>query len=163
MIPQHFSNPVHSKHTYLPMKMEQSVPKRWHIKFRRRGITQKKAYNIQKMVKVWKQELYMFQAVPLPIIRSFPLYIQHWYVIQFWWQLSSTTRMEPVPSRSCLKAVIKPAWHIPVPNVQWKTPDDGQRNCLKHVVFLNKNKFGKLVFLLVLLKRNLLWCTVTWM
>ena len=65
------------------MKMEQSVPKRWHIKFRRRGITQKKAYNIQKMVKVWKQELYMFQAVPLPIIRSFPLYIQHWYVIQF--------------------------------------------------------------------------------
>jgi len=27
------------------MKMEQSVPKRRHIKFRRRGITQKKAYN----------------------------------------------------------------------------------------------------------------------
>jgi hypothetical protein len=27
-------------HTYLPMKMEQSVPKRLHIKFRRRGITQ---------------------------------------------------------------------------------------------------------------------------
>ena len=27
--------------------MEQSVPKRRHIKFRRRGITQKKAYNIQ--------------------------------------------------------------------------------------------------------------------
>jgi len=26
--------------------MEQSVPKRRHIKFRRRGITQKKAYNI---------------------------------------------------------------------------------------------------------------------
>jgi len=26
---------------YLPMKMEQSVPKRRHIKFRRRGITQK--------------------------------------------------------------------------------------------------------------------------
>jgi len=29
----------------LPMKMEQSVPKRRHIKFRHRGITQKKAYN----------------------------------------------------------------------------------------------------------------------
>jgi hypothetical protein len=27
------------------MKMEQSVPKRRHIKFRGRGITQKKAYN----------------------------------------------------------------------------------------------------------------------
>jgi hypothetical protein len=33
--------------TYLPMKMEQSVPKRRHIKFRRRGITQKKTYNIE--------------------------------------------------------------------------------------------------------------------
>ena len=31
-------------HTYPPMKMEQSVPKRRHTKFRRRGITQKKAY-----------------------------------------------------------------------------------------------------------------------
>jgi hypothetical protein len=34
----------------------QSVPKRRHIKFRRRGITQKKAYNIQITVKVWNQE-----------------------------------------------------------------------------------------------------------
>ena len=34
-----------STRTYLPMKMEQSVPKRRHIKFRRQGITQKKAYN----------------------------------------------------------------------------------------------------------------------
>jgi len=31
--------------TYPPMKMERSVPKRLYIKFRRRGITQKKAYN----------------------------------------------------------------------------------------------------------------------
>jgi hypothetical protein len=27
---------------------------------------------------------------------------------------------------------------MPVPNVQWKTPDDGQRNCPKHVEFLDK-------------------------
>ena len=46
--------------------------------------------------------------------------------------------------------------------VQWKIPDDGQRNCPKHVEFLDKNKFGKLMRLLVLLKRNLLRCTVTW-
>ena len=32
------------KGRYLPMKMEKSVSKRRHIKFRRRGITQKKAY-----------------------------------------------------------------------------------------------------------------------
>jgi len=31
-----------------------------------------------------------------------------------------------------------------VSNVQWKTPDDGQRNCPKHVEFRDKNKFGKI-------------------
>jgi hypothetical protein len=35
------------KTTLLLKKYRQSVPKRRHIKFRRRGITQKKAYNIQ--------------------------------------------------------------------------------------------------------------------
>jgi len=35
--------------TYLPMKMEQSVPKRH---FRRRGITQKKAYNMYSILVV---------------------------------------------------------------------------------------------------------------
>jgi hypothetical protein len=40
-----------------PMKMEQSVSKRPHINFIRRGITQKKEYNIQNMVKVRNQEV----------------------------------------------------------------------------------------------------------
>ena len=31
---------------------------------------------------------------------------------------------------------------------QWKSPDDGQRKCLKHVDFYSKNKFEKLVHLL---------------
>jgi hypothetical protein len=39
-----YLKPSHS-YTYLPMKIEQCVPKRRHIKFRRRGITHKKAYN----------------------------------------------------------------------------------------------------------------------
>jgi hypothetical protein len=94
------------------------------------------------------KKLYMFQTVSLPIIRSFQLYSWH-FSFQAW------------PSLSCFKAVITPAWHIPVLNIQWKTPDDGQRNCQEHVEFLD-NKFGKLVCLLVLLKRNLLWCMVTW-
>ena len=38
------------------MKMEQSVSKRRHIKFRGRRITQKKIYNIQNKTKVWNQE-----------------------------------------------------------------------------------------------------------
>jgi len=39
-----------------------------------------------------------------------------------------------------------------VPNVQWETPDNGQRNCPKHVEFLDKNKFGKLVHLVGFIK-----------
>ena len=46
IIPQHLSNLVNSTPTYLPMRMEQSVPKRRHIKFRRWGITQKKSYKL---------------------------------------------------------------------------------------------------------------------
>jgi hypothetical protein len=41
-----------------------------------------------------------------------------------------------------------------VPNVQWKTPDDGQRNYPKHVEFLDKNKFGKLVISVGLIKKK---------
>jgi predicted DNA-binding ArsR family transcriptional regulator len=47
----------------------------------------------------------------------------------------------------CSQAVSKLLWHIPLLCVQWKTPDDGQRNCPKHVEFYSKNKFEKLVYL----------------
>jgi hypothetical protein len=40
-----------STRVYLPMKMEQSVPKRRNINSRRRGITKKKACDIQNKVK----------------------------------------------------------------------------------------------------------------
>jgi len=51
------------------MKMDQCVPKRRHIKFRRRGITQKKAYNSSEatyedgtytmyLIKYFKQKLH---------------------------------------------------------------------------------------------------------
>ena len=45
---------------------------------------------------------------------------------------------------ACSQAVSK---HIPLLCVRWKTPDDGQRNCPKHVEFYFKNKFEKLVHL----------------
>jgi hypothetical protein len=56
IIPQHFSNLVHSSHLPAYDDGTDSVPKRRHIKFRRQGITQKKAYNIQNNAKVWNQE-----------------------------------------------------------------------------------------------------------
>jgi hypothetical protein len=43
-----------------------------------------------------------------------------------------------------------------------KTPDDGQKNCPKHVEFHSKNKFEKLVQLVGFIIRNLSRCTVTW-
>jgi hypothetical protein len=45
--------------------------------------------------------------------------------------------------------------------VQWKTPDDGQRNFPKHIEFHSKNKFEKLVHLVGFIIRNLTRCTVT--
>jgi len=47
--------------------------------------------------------------------------------------------------RNYSQAVSKHVWHIPLLCVQWKTPDDGQRNCLKHVEFYSKNKLRKVV------------------
>jgi hypothetical protein len=54
------------------------------------------------------------------------------------------------------QAVSKYVWYIPLRCVQWKTPDDGQRNCLKHVEFHSRNKVEKLVHLVGFVIRNLL-------
>ena len=67
----------------------------------------------------------MFRTVPLSIIRSFSLYTQQWFMSY------------------CLRA----GSGRNVLCVQWKTPDDGQRNFPKHVEFYSKNKFEKLVYL----------------
>ena len=48
---------------------------------------------------------------------------------------------------------------IPLLCVQWKTPDDGQRNCPKRVEFHPKNKFEKLVHLVGCTKRNHMYFT----
>jgi len=78
------------------------------------------------------------------------------YVIHVCWQPVSRSIC------SCLPAVSKPVWHIPLLCVQWKIRDDGQRNCPKHVEFCSKNEFEKLVHPVGFIIRNLSWCTVTW-
>ena len=47
-------------------------------------------------------------------------------------------------SWSSSQAVSKPVWYIPLLCVQWKTPDDGQRNCPKYVEFHSKNKIWEI-------------------
>ena len=46
--------------------------------------------------------------------------------------------------------------------VQCQTPDDGQRNCPKHVEFYSKNKFEKLVHLVGFIIRLFFNLGVIW-
>ena len=87
--------------------------------------------------------MYMFRTVPLSIIRNFSLYTQEWYICHT--ACEQDQDGTAVPSWSCSQGDSKPVWHIPLLCVQWKTPDNGQRNCPKHVEFDSKNKFEKLV------------------
>ena len=87
----------------------------------------------------------MFRTVPLSIIRSFfTVHTAMVYVIQVCWQLASRIRMElqfhPDHARKLYYI-----YHCCV--YSEKTPDDGQRNCPKHVEFHSKNEFEKLVHL----------------
>jgi hypothetical protein len=66
------------------------------------------------------------------------------------------TELQFYPDPARCQAVNKPVWHIPLLCLQWKTPDDGQRNCPKHVQFYCKNKFEKLVQLVGFIIRILL-------
>jgi hypothetical protein len=86
-------------------------------------------------------KLYMFRTVSLSIIRSF--HCRHSNDICH----TACEQDQDVPSWFCSQAVSKPVWHIPLLCVQWKTADDGQKNCPKHVEFHSKNKFENLVHL----------------
>jgi hypothetical protein len=76
------------------------------------------------------------------------------YVIQVCLPLRTESGWNSFPSWSCSQAVSKPVWHIPLLCVQWKPPDDWQRNCPKHVEFHFKNKFEKLAHIVGLTIRN---------
>jgi len=79
-------------------------------------------------------KLYLFRTVPLSIIRSsFTVNSAMVYVVQMCRQLWSRTRMEPRfhpgPARK-LPTNLYDIYHCSYS--EW-TPDDGQRNCPKHV------------------------------
>ena len=58
--------------------------------------------------------------------------------------LTACKQDQDVPSWSCLQVISTPVWHIPLLCVQWKTSDDGWRNCPKHVDFHSNNKFWEI-------------------
>jgi len=76
------------------------------------------------------------------------------YVIQVCWQLVSRIRMDPARK---LSANLYDIYHCCV--YSEKIPDDGQRNCLKHVEFYSQNKFEKWVHLVgFIITIFLTWC-----
>ena len=90
--------------------------------------------------------------------QAFSLYTQQWYM-----SYRFADSLQAGSGCSILSAVSKTVWHIPLLCVQWKSPNDGQRNCLKHVEFYSKNKFEKLLHLVGFIIGNLSRCTVvTW-
>ena len=73
------------------------------------------------------------------------------------WQLASRISIElqfyTEPARK-LSANLYDIYYVPLLCIQWKTSDDGQRNCPKHMEFHFKNKFEKLVQLVDFIVRN---------
>ena len=96
-------------------------------------------------------KLYMFRTVPLSIIRSFSLYTQQWYTSsRFADSLQAGSVWNTlILLSSCQQTGM--AYNIVVCTVT--TPDDGQRNCPKHVVSF-QNKIEKLVHLVGFIVRN---------
>ena len=84
--------------------------------------------------------------------------ICHTYLLTACKQGQNGTQIHSDPACK-LSANLYDIYHCRVYSV--KTPDDGQRNCPKHVDFHSKNKFEKLVHLVGFIIRNLSRCAVT--
>jgi hypothetical protein len=132
----------------------------------------------------WNETLHVSGSSSVPHQELFTVHSAMIYVIQVCRQLSSRMDCHPdparklstnlydqdgVPSWSCSKAVYKPVWHIPLLGVQWILPDDGQRNCPKHVEFHSKINFrersaSSLFYYkeFVTMHVHVSRCTVTW-
>ena len=102
-------------------------------------------------------KLYMFGTVPLSIIRRFSLYTQHLYMsYSFADSLRAGSGWKLYMFRTVPLSIIRSFSLYTHSNgicntdllcVQWKSPDDGQRNCPKHVEFHSKKKIDYLLHL----------------
>jgi hypothetical protein len=91
-------------------------------------------------------KLYMFRTVPVSINRNFLLHTQQWYMsYRFDDNMQAGSEWSIlILLASCQQTGM--AYTIAVCTIK-KTPDDGPRNCPKHVKFHSKNKFEKSVHL----------------
>jgi hypothetical protein len=90
----------------------------------------------------WNETLHVSDSSSVHHQEFFTVHLAMVYVIQVCRELSSSIRirmeLQFLSWSYCSKAVYKPVWHTPLLSVQWITPDDGQRNCPKHVEFHSK-------------------------
>ena len=120
-------------HTYPPMKMEHSAPKRRHIKFRRRGITQKKAYNNKVAVYIpWPICKHMRLRVPDKYCQHIPERVIHVNGTTFMWDVPAITDRTVLANRSDRKEKTRLLIDI-------TTPDESNVNT-KETEQLNKCK-----------------------
>ena len=83
----------------------------------------------------------MFRAVPLAHHQEFSTVHSGTGICH----ASLMTALKQVQDGSSILDVLERCHDIyQCPNVQWRTPDDGQRNCPKYVEFPDKNRFGKI-------------------
>ena len=87
----------------------------------------------------WNETLHVSDSSSVHHQEFFTVHAAMVYVIQVCWQLANRSKC------SCSQSVGKPVWLTPWLCVQWKSPDDGQRNCPKHIDFHSENKFEKLM------------------
>ena len=85
----------------------------------------------QSLKFIFAIKLYMFRIVPVSIVLCLEMYTQQYILVML---------------TVCSQAVSKHVWHVSL-LCEWKIPDDGQRNCPKHVEFYSKNRFKKIVHL----------------
>jgi hypothetical protein len=87
----------------------------------------------------WNETLHVSDSFSVHHQELFTVHSAILYVIQGCRQLSRRIRMEHTdPARKLSE------WHIPLLSWRWITPDDGQRNCPKHVGFHFQNKIWEI-------------------
>ena len=101
------------------------------------------------------QETLQFRAVPLPIVRRFPLYIRRWYmscrfVDSFQTRPGWNCNFILVVHESCHQTCMTYTSAECTVKISWRWAEELPETC--RVSW--QNKFGKLVRLLVLLKKN---------
>jgi len=107
------------------------------------------AYHVmwECVVEQWLGVRRMLSNKRLSIFRSLSLYTEQWYMSCRFADSLRAESERKVPSWSCSQPDSQTVWRIPLLCIRWKTRDDGQKNCPKHVEFYSKNVFEKLVHL----------------